>query len=64
MTQLRHRDALVAARADIVAAAAATDPVLRAESLRLASRALGSIIGAVGVEDVLDAIFGRFCIGK
>ena len=40
------------------------DPVLRAEGLRLALRALGSITGAVGVEAVLDAIFSRFCIGK
>ncbi len=64
VTQLRHRDALALARADIAAAAATGDLVLYAESLRLASRALGRITGAVGVEDVLDAIFGRFCIGK
>jgi tRNA modification GTPase len=35
-----------------------------AEELRLAARALGKLLGAVDVEDVLDRIFGEFCIGK
>jgi tRNA modification GTPase len=64
VSQLRHRQALALALEDIDSALATGDLVLRAESLRLASRALGQITGAVGVEDVLDAIFGRFCIGK
>jgi tRNA modification GTPase len=37
---------------------------LRGEDLRLAMRALGRITGHVGVEDILDAVFSRFCIGK
>jgi tRNA modification GTPase len=37
---------------------------LLAESMREASAALGRITGAVDVEDVLDHIFSRFCIGK
>ncbi|RZV99480.1 MAG: GTP-binding protein, partial [Rhodobacteraceae bacterium] len=41
-----------------------TAPELAAEDARLAARALGSITGAVGVEDVLDEIFSSFCIGK
>jgi len=32
--------------------------------VRLAARALGRITGRVDVEDVLDAIFREFCIGK
>jgi tRNA modification GTPase len=35
-----------------------------AEDLRSAGRSLGRIIGVVDVEEVLDAIFGQFCIGK
>jgi tRNA modification GTPase len=37
---------------------------LIAEELRLAARALGRITGRVDVDDVLDALFSRFCIGK
>ncbi len=37
---------------------------LRAEDLRQAANALGRITGRVDVEDLLDQIFGRFCIGK
>src|SRR5262249_23581715 len=35
-----------------------------AEELRLAATALGRVLGRVDVEDVLDAIFRDFCIGK
>jgi tRNA modification GTPase len=37
---------------------------LIAEELRLAVRALGKLVGKVGVEDILDVIFRDFCIGK
>lgn len=37
---------------------------LRAEDVRQAAHALGRITGRVDVEDVLDQIFSRFCIGK
>ncbi|WP_448578032.1 tRNA uridine-5-carboxymethylaminomethyl(34) synthesis GTPase MnmE [Thermaurantiacus sp.] len=39
-------------------------PVLRAESLRLAADSLGRLTGAVDPEELLGAIFSRFCIGK
>ena len=32
--------------------------------LRAAMRALEDVIGAVGVEDVLDRVFSAFCVGK
>ncbi|MDF1664766.1 MAG: tRNA uridine-5-carboxymethylaminomethyl(34) synthesis GTPase MnmE, partial [Planctomycetota bacterium] len=32
--------------------------------IRAALDALGEITGAVATDDILDAIFGRFCIGK
>lgn len=42
----------------------AGDLILIAERLRLAAAALDRITGRAGVEDMLDALFGRFCIGK
>jgi tRNA modification GTPase len=35
-----------------------------AEELRLAAQSLERLIGKVDVEDLLDDIFSRFCIGK
>jgi tRNA modification GTPase len=37
---------------------------LAAEDLRMAAREIGKIIGKVDVDDILDVIFSRFCIGK
>jgi tRNA modification GTPase len=37
---------------------------LVAEDLRAAARSLGRLLGQVDVEDVLDTIFRKFCIGK
>ena len=39
-------------------------PVEAAEELRYAALALGRVTGRVDVEDVLDALFAGFCIGK
>lgn len=46
------------------AAASADDLVLIAEDLRGARGAFDRLTGRAGVEDVLDALFGRFCLGK
>lgn len=40
------------------------DPLICAEHLRVARGALDRLVGQSGVEDMLDALFGRFCIGK
>jgi tRNA modification GTPase len=40
------------------------DLVLIAENLRLARKAFDRLTGRAGVEDVLDALFSRFCLGK
>ncbi|MDE1468136.1 tRNA uridine-5-carboxymethylaminomethyl(34) synthesis GTPase MnmE [Aurantiacibacter sp. D1-12] len=41
-----------------------SDPLLVGEHLRQARRALDALVGRTSTEDVLDALFGRFCIGK
>ena len=45
-------------------ATASADLVLFAEGLRDARVAFDRLTGKAGVEDVLDALFGRFCLGK
>lgn len=40
------------------------DPLLIAEELRRARLAFDRLIGRATTEDMLDALFGRFCIGK
>jgi tRNA modification GTPase len=42
----------------------AADPLIAAEALRWARNALDRVTGKAGVEDMLDTLFGRFCIGK
>ncbi|HEY7006143.1 MAG TPA: tRNA uridine-5-carboxymethylaminomethyl(34) synthesis GTPase MnmE [Sphingomicrobium sp.] len=42
----------------------AADVVLIAEGLRIARAAFDRLTGRAGVEDVLDALFSRFCLGK
>lgn len=63
----RQRAALAEARDWLTIEAGsreARDLILLAERLRLAATALDRITGRAGVEDMLDALFGRFCIGK
>ena len=45
-------------------ATALSDPVMLAEELRLARSALDQVTGHAGVDSLLDALFGRFCLGK
>ena len=40
------------------------DPLILAENLRAARLAFDRILGKAGVEDMLDTLFGRFCLGK
>ena len=69
IARTRHVEALRRARAHLASAqahAAARDAALDllAEELRLAHRAVGEITGQFSNEDLLGAIFSRFCIGK
>jgi tRNA modification GTPase len=60
----RQRDSLGEAAAALEGARSQSDILLAAESLRAARLALDRITGRAGVEDMLDALFGRFCVGK
>jgi tRNA modification GTPase len=64
----RQAAAVLAARgalADARATLAARDPVdLTASDLLAADAALGELTGGAASDEVLDAIFARFCIGK
>ena len=50
--------------AALASAALHDDPLLIAENLRLARLAFDALLGRTTSEDMLDALFGRFCIGK
>jgi tRNA modification GTPase len=60
----RHAQHLAEAAETLDGARSAADVVLIAEDLRLARGAFDRLTGRAGVEDVLDALFGRFCLGK
>jgi tRNA modification GTPase len=65
-SRLRHVELLGEANRHLLRATddGAEGQELRAEELRLAADRLGRIVGAIHVEDMLDVIFGQFCIGK
>lgn len=60
----RQRGLLEQAKDALAAAEGARDPLLLAEDLRHARLAFDRLVGRSGTEDVLDALFARFCIGK
>ncbi|MFT8933077.1 MAG: tRNA uridine-5-carboxymethylaminomethyl(34) synthesis GTPase MnmE [Acetobacter syzygii] len=64
LTRARHSAGVKEACAALEEALRQEWPEVRGEELRLAMRALGRLTGHVGVEELLDAIFGQFCIGK
>jgi len=60
----RQATHLAEAAGALESAASASDCVLIAEDLRVARNAFDRLTGRAGVEDVLDALFSRFCLGK
>lgn len=60
----RQRDLVEHLATEMRFAFAASDPLLLSEHVRLALRRCDQIVGRAGVEDMLDALFSRFCIGK
>ncbi len=63
-TNRRQRELLRQCAGYVREAKAAHDIIIASELLRQARAALDAITGRAGVEDMLDALFGRFCIGK
>lgn len=60
----RQHRLLGEAEAMLAACGYVSDPLLVAEHLRLSRVALDALVGRTTTEDMLDALFGRFCIGK
>ena len=65
---MRHRDCLRRALEACDRARKTLDETFSPEYLSVdlneALEAVGEVIGAVGVEQILDSVFGQFCIGK
>lgn len=60
----RHDELISSACDTLQGIFAVRDPLLVAEHLRLARDAFDRLLGRTGTEEMLDALFGRFCIGK
>lgn len=60
----RHRAAIGDCLGHLREARAGHDPLLASEALRLARASLDRVTGRAGVENMLDSLFGAFCIGK
>ena len=60
----RQRDVIARCVAELRLALERTDIILIAEHLRAGRSILDQLTGAAGTEHMLDALFGRFCIGK
>ncbi|MBP5352846.1 MAG: tRNA uridine-5-carboxymethylaminomethyl(34) synthesis GTPase MnmE [Alphaproteobacteria bacterium] len=64
ITRQRYREALLECLENLDRFNLQKDIALAAEDIRLACRAIGKITGRVEVDEILDKIFGSFCIGK
>lgn len=68
LTRERHRTALTRAQEALAQAVPHLgrkgDAVLAAHHVREATGALDELLGAVDIEEVLDRVFGSFCVGK
>ena len=64
ITQERYRNALKNSVANLENFSLTKNIELAAEDLRMTAREIGKITGKVDIENILDVIFSRFCIGK
>jgi tRNA modification GTPase len=60
----RQRDALHAAEGEVRSARAGSDPLIAAEHLRAVLGAFDRLTGRAATEEMLDALFSGFCVGK
>ena len=60
----RHQQDQCRLAAQALLAAPKADALLMAEELRVARQALAGLLGVSATETMLDALFGRFCLGK
>jgi tRNA modification GTPase len=63
-TNNRHRVILRECLSRLSEAQTSSDLIIASEALRQARVGLNRITGRAGVEEMLDHLFGRFCIGK
>ena len=61
---LRQRELLVKASDALKQAASAVDWAVAANDVRTAAEHIGRIVGKTYSDDLLDALFSRYCIGK
>lgn len=64
ITRIRYRKSLEECLENLQTFSLDKEIELSAEDIRLACRAIGQITGVVHVDEILDNIFGSFCIGK
>jgi len=68
VTNARHKNALLQAKNSLIKflenLARGSEEVILAADLRSALDFIGEIIGETSTEDLLNNIFGQFCIGK
>ncbi len=60
----RHRSILAEVAEVLARACQSPDLLITAEHLRESRARLDALTGRAGVEDMLDALFGTFCVGK
>ncbi len=64
ITRIRYRKNLEECLENLAEFSLDKEIELSAEDIRLACRAIGRITGVVQIDEILDNIFGSFCIGK
>lgn len=64
ITRSRYREALYETLENLKTFNLNKEIELSAEDIRLAARGIGKITGRIEVDDILNKIFGSFCIGK